>query len=343
MTPKSWSARLAPYRGPDLARSLWQLGSTGVLFVLIWLLMYRSLDTAYWATLLLAVPGAFLMVRLFIIQHDCGHGSYFRSARAAEVVGSVLGVLTMTPYHYWKRVHALHHATSGNLERRGFGDIETLTVAEYLSRGRWARFKYRVYRHPLVLFGIGASVLFFVMHRLPTIAPPEWRRERRSIVLTNVALAAAVVSMCALVGYKAFLLVHLPMTVLASSIGVWLFYIQHQFEPTYWEHEPEWAFDAAALEGSSYYALPPVLRWLTGNIGLHHIHHLNAGIPNYRLQHVLEDCPELGAVTRVTLRRSVRCMSLALWDERSRTLIPFSSLRGRSPIDSHSAIDGRIQ
>lgn len=322
--PRSWSGRLAPYRGSDLTKSVWQLASTALLFAVMWELMYVSLGLTYWVTLLLAVPEAFLLVRLFIIQHDCGHGSFFRSARAADVVGSILGVFTMTPYHYWKRAHALHHATSGNLEKRGFGDISTLTVNEYLCRGRAGRFKYRVYRHPLVLFGIGAVLQFFVFHRLPTIAPREWRRERRSVLLTNLALAGFVVAMSVLVGLKAFLLVHLPITMMSCSIGVWLFYVQHQFEPTYWEHDANWAFDAAALEGSSYYELPSVLRWLTGNIGLHHIHHLNAGIPNYRLQRVLKECPELRRVTRITLWQSIRCVSLTLWDERSRTLIPFS-------------------
>jgi omega-6 fatty acid desaturase (delta-12 desaturase) len=308
-------------------RSVWQLANTASLFAVTWVLMYLSLDLPYVVTLLLAVPAAFLLVRLFIIQHDCGHGSFFRSARAADVVGSILGVLTMTPYHYWKRTHALHHATSGNLEKRGFGDVKTLTVSEYLSHDRWGRFKYRVYRHPLVLFGIGAVLHFFVIHRLPSIAPREWRRERRSIVLTNLALAGFIVVMSVLVGFKVFLLVHLPVALMSCSIGVWLFYVQHQFEPTYWEHDARWSFDAAALEGSSYYVLPRVLRWLTGNIGLHHIHHLNAGIPNYRLQRVLEECPELGQVRRITLWQSIRCVSLTLWDERSRTLVPFAGLQ----------------
>ena len=294
--------------------------------------MYVSLGVTYWVTLLLAVLAAFLLVRLFIIQHDCGHGSFFRSTRTATVVGSLLGVFTMTPYHYWKRAHALHHATSGNLEKRGFGDISTLTVNEYLRRGRWGRFKYRVYRHPCVLFGIGAVLHFVVLHRLPTIAPRGWRRERRSVVLTNLALVGLIVAMSALVGFKAFLLVHLPIVLMSCSIGVWLFYVQHQFEPTYWEHDRDWAFDAAALEGSSYYELPQVLRWLTGNIGLHHIHHLNAGIPNYRLQRVLEECPDLGLVTRITLWQSIRCVSLTLWDESSRTLVPFSRTSGTTAL-----------
>jgi len=275
-------------------------------------LMYASLGVGYWLTLLLAVPAAFLLVRLFIIQHDCGHGAFFRSPRIADVVGSILGVLTLTPYHYWKKTHAIHHATSGNLEHRGFGDIDTLTVDEYLARSRWERFKYRVYRHPAVLFGVGAVLHFFVRHRLPTIVPRTWTRERRSILWTDVGLAGFVV-----------LLVQLPVALLSCSIGVWLFYVQHQFEPTYWEHDERWTYHAAALEGSSYYRLPKLLQWATGNIGLHHIHHLNARIPNYRLQHVLDTYPELQRVATLSLRDSFRCVRLVLWDERARRLVPF--------------------
>jgi omega-6 fatty acid desaturase (delta-12 desaturase) len=325
---RSWSARLAPYRGPDLRRSVWQLASTASLFVLAWTLMYASLRVSYALTLLLAVPTAFLLVRLFIIQHDCGHGSFFKSARASNVVGAVLGVFTMTPYQYWRRTHAMHHATSGNLEHRGHGDIDTLTVREYLARDRWGRFTYRVYRHPLVLFGIGAVLQFVVTHRLPTIVPRTWTRERRSILLTDVALVLVIVALGSLIGFTTLLWVHGPVVVISCSIGVWLFYVQHQFEPTYWEHDEQWAFDAAALQGSSYYELPPLLQWLTGNIGLHHVHHLSAGIPNYRLQQVLDDCPELRAVTRITLRESLRCVSLGLWDEESRRLVPFPRSSG---------------
>jgi omega-6 fatty acid desaturase (delta-12 desaturase) len=260
---------------------------------------------------------------LFIIQHDCGHGAFFRSTRVADFFGSLLGVLTLTPYHYWKKTHALHHATSGNLEHRGFGDIDTLTVDEYLSRSRWERFKYRVYRHPAVLFGVGPVIHFFIRHRLPTIVPRDWTRERRSIFWTDVGLAVFVVLMGTLVGYRALLLVHLPVLLLSFSIGVWLFYVQHQFPPTYWEHNDRWSYESAALEGSSYYRLPRLLQWATGNIGLHHIHHLNARIPNYRLPKVLEAHPELHQVTTLTLWESFRCVRLALWDERARKLVPF--------------------
>ena len=322
----SWSARLARYKGADVRRSLTQLGISGALFAGAWTLMYLSLGVHYWLTLLLAVPTAFFLIRLFIIQHDCGHGSFFPSGRVADAVGSILGVLTLTPYHYWKKTHALHHATSGNLEHRGFGDIDTLTVDEYLARSRWQRFIYRLYRHPVVLFGVGAIVHFFIRHRLPTIVPREWTRERRSILWTNVGLAAVIVLMGWLVGFGAFVRVQLPVTLLSTSIGVWLFYVQHQFEPTYWEHDDRWQYDAAALQGSSYYRLPKILQWATGNIGIHHIHHLHPRIPNYRLQRVLDEHVELRNVPTLTLLESFRCVRLTLWDEQKRRLVPFAAV-----------------
>ncbi len=319
----TWAARLAAYKDPDPKRSVWQLASTAALFVGACALMYATLGVGYWLTLLLAVPAAFLLIRLFIFQHDCGHGAFFRSSRTADIVGSILGVFTLTPYHYWKKTHAIHHATSGNLEHRGFGDIDTLTVDEYLALSRWKRFKYRVYRHPAVLFGAGAVLHFFVLHRMPTIVPRAWSRERHSILWTDVGLAVFIVLMGVLVGFRQVLLVQLPVSLLSCSIGVWLFYVQHQFEPTYWEHDDRWAYDAAALAGSSYYRLPRLLQWATGNIGLHHVHHLNARIPNYRLQEVLDAHPELRQVTSLTLWESFRCVRLTLWDERERKLVRF--------------------
>lgn len=323
----SWTGLLARYRQPSIARSVWQLVSTAGLFVACLVLMYLSLGVSYWITLALAAPTAFFMIRLFIIQHDCGHGSFLRSNRAADLIGSVLGVFTLTPYHYWKKTHAIHHATSGNLEHRGFGDIDTLTISEYLSLSRWGRFKYRVYRNPVVLFGVGAVIHFYVRHRLPTIVPKDWHKERRSILWTDFGLLAFITLMGLTVGFKEFVLVHLPFTLIACSIGVWLFYVQHQFEPTYWEHDPDWSYEAAALQGSSYYRLPKVLQWLTGNIGLHHVHHLNARIPNYRLQEAFENHPELQKVTTITFWQSLRCVRLALWDEQQRKLVPFRAAR----------------
>jgi omega-6 fatty acid desaturase (delta-12 desaturase) len=319
----SWSARLASYKGADFSRSVRQLALSALLFAGSWTLMYLSLSVSYWLTLLLAVPTAFFLIRLFIIQHDCGHGSFFASSRAADIVGSILGVFTLTPYHYWRKTHALHHATSGNLEHRGFGDIDTLTVDEYMALSRWGRFKYRLYRHPVVLFGVGAIIHFFIRHRLPTIVPRDWTRERRSILWTDVGLAAVIVIIGSLLGFRQLLMVHLPVALVTTIVGVWLFYVQHQFEPTYWEHDDRWQYDEAALQGSSYYRLPKLLQWATGNIGLHHIHHLHPRIPNYRLQRVLDEHEELRDVPTLTLLESFRCVRLTLWDERARRLVPF--------------------
>jgi omega-6 fatty acid desaturase (delta-12 desaturase) len=327
-----WASALAPYRTSSLGKSLWQLLSTFALFVAGWALMYWSLSVSYALTLLLAIPEAFLLIRLFIFQHDCGHGSFFASRRLADVVGSILGVLTLTPYHYWKKTHAIHHATSGDLDHRGFGDIDTLTIGEYYARSRWQRFKYRVYRHPLVLFGFGAVLHFFVRHRLTVGVPREWTRERRSIHYTTAALILVVLAGMAAFGPVPFLLVQLPITLISCSIGVWLFYVQHQFEPTYWEHAEQWRYNDAALVGSSYFDLPPVLRWLTGNIGLHHVHHLNARIPNYRLLEAFADLPDLQRVTRLTLRSSLRCLSLALWDDQAQRLVSFREATARRTV-----------
>ncbi len=319
----TWRTRLAPYVVPNLKRSIVELVTGTVLFAGAWILMYASLAVSYWVTLALAVPTAFLLIRLFIIQHDCGHGSFFRSSRTAEVVGSILGVFTLTPYHFWRKSHAIHHATNGNLERRGFGDIKTLTVDEYSALSRWPRFWYRVYRHPAVLFGIGAVLQFFVMYRLPGTVPKTWTRARLSILWTDVGLAAVIVLMGSLIGFRALLLVHLPVALLSATIGVFLFYVQHQFEPTYWENNANWVYDDAALLGSSYYQLPKLLQWATGNIGLHHIHHLNALIPNYRLQAAMDRYPELRQVATLTMKESFRCVRLVLWDERAKKLVPF--------------------
>jgi len=329
---RNWNRRLAAYRSPDLRRSLWQIADSAIPLAALWFLMLRSLSWSYWITLLLAIPATGFMVRLFIIQHDCGHGSFFRSKLARDIVGSVIGVLTLTPYHYWKREHAIHHATSGLLDRRGHGDITTLTVEEYRSLGWLGRLRYRVYRHPIVLFLFGPLIQFVVLQRLPLHAPPQNRRGWWSVWGTNAALAAIVTGLVLAVGWKRFLLVQAPITVLTGTVGVWLFFVQHQFEGTYWRGRPEWSYRDAALEGSSWYDLGPVLQWFTGNIGLHHIHHLSSGIPNYRLQRCLDENPELENAHRLTLLGSLRCARLSLWDEASRKLVGFRALKSASRI-----------
>jgi omega-6 fatty acid desaturase (delta-12 desaturase) len=322
-----WNTLLAPYRSPVAWRSIWQLASTVLLFVACWLLMQWSLSVGYWLTLLLAVPTAMMVVRLFMLQHDCGHGSFFRSKRANSIVGGILGVVTLVPYTYWRKTHAIHHATSGDLDGRDFGDIDTLTVREYLSRSKAQRVMYRVYRHWLVLLVVGPVWQFVIKHRLPLDAPKAWKREWASVHWTNVGLAAAVVLMCWLVGWRTFLAVQVPITLIAGAIGVYLFYVQHQYEDTYWRYREAWNYYASGLEGASHLVMPKLLQWWTANIGLHHIHHVASRIPNYRLQQCFDDNPVLQKVTTLSLPASVKTLWLTLWDEDERKLVGFRELR----------------
>jgi omega-6 fatty acid desaturase (delta-12 desaturase) len=288
-------------------------------------------------TLLISVPAAGFLVRLFMIQHDCGHGAFFRHRAANDWIGRVLGVFTLTPYDVWRRAHAVHHATTGNLDRRGIGDIETLTVREYFARSWLGRLGYRLYRHPFVMFGFGPAYLFLLQHRLPVGMMRQGWQPWASSVATNAAIALGVGVMMWLVGPSHFLMVHVPIVLLAASIGVWLFYVQHQFEGAHWASNENWDLHEAALHGSSYYDLPGVLRWFTANIGLHHIHHLSSRIPYYRFPQILRDRPELKSIGRVTLGESVRGIRLVLWDETQKLLISFREarrLRNCGPRDS---------
>jgi len=292
--------------------------------------MWATLRFGYGLTLLLALPAAGLLLRLFVLQHDCGHGSFFRTRAVNDWVGRVIGTLTLTPYDAWRRSHNAHHASSGNLDERGFGDIDTLTVREYLALPRWRRLRYRAYRHPLVMFGFGPAYLFLVRHRLPVGYMRKGWEPWISTMATNAATAALIVAMMWLVGAGPFLLVQLPIVLLAASMGVWLFYVQHQFEDTVWAEDPAWNLHEAALHGSSHYDLPPVLRWFTANIGVHHVHHLCSRIPFYRLPEVLRDHPELNETSRLTIKESLNSVRLVLWDEERQQLISFSELRRRS-------------
>lgn len=325
-----WTARLAPYQQPDLRRSIVQLSTTAGAFVLLWAAMLRSLDHGYWLTALLAVPAALCLVRLFLIQHDCSHRAFFRSAKANDRLGFVLGLVTMTPHQHWRRTHAIHHATAGNLDRRGLGAIDTLTVREYAQLTRAKKLAYRLYRNPLVLFGIGATIQFVVMQRFCSAELRSSRRERASVRATNAGIAAILAILAALVGVDRLLLVQAPIIALASSIGVWLFYVQHQFEETYWDDAQRWDYIDAGLRGSSHYALPRFLERLTCRIGLHHIHHLNARIPNYRLRECLDADPVLQQATRITLVQSLKCASLKLWDEEEQRLVGYRRARRRA-------------
>jgi omega-6 fatty acid desaturase (delta-12 desaturase) len=321
--PRAWTRVLASYREPSDGRSIVEIGITVIPLVLLWLLTWATLDLGYWLSIPLAVPTAGFLLRLFMIQHDCSHGSFFSHHLANEWIGRVIGVVTMTPYGLWRRTHAIHHATSGNLDRRGFGDVVTLTVREYRALSRWGRLRYRLYRHPLVMFGLGPVYVFFLQHRLPVGLMRRGWQPWASTMATNGAMAATIATLSWFIGFKAFLLVHLPIMLIAASIGVWLFYVQHQFERTSWDNDGNWNIHAAALHGSSHYELPAILAWFTANIGIHHVHHLCSRIPYYRLPRVLRDHPELRGVSRLTLLQSFRCVRLVLWDETQRRLVSF--------------------
>jgi omega-6 fatty acid desaturase (delta-12 desaturase) len=328
---RMWNQILARYRQPSRARSALELVITVVPLVLLWVLMWATLSFGYWLCLLLAVPAAGFLVRLFMIQHDCGHGAFFRHRLANDWVGRAIGILTLTPYDFWRRTHAIHHANSGNLARRGIGDIKTLTVREYLALSRWGRLQYRLYRHPIIMFGVGPAYLFILQQRLPLGLLRGGWQPWFSAMATNAAIATLVAIMIWFVGVGPFLLVHLPITLLAASIGVWLFYVQHQFEDTFWDEGRAWNLHWAALHGSSHYELPDILRWFTANIGVHHVHHLCSRIPYYRLPDVLRENPELAAIGRLTLIESFRCVRLVLWDEGRRRLISFREMGRRYP------------
>jgi omega-6 fatty acid desaturase (delta-12 desaturase) len=314
------------FRKPSHPRALWQLANTLIPYLGLWLVMARCMSVSYWLMLPFALLAAGLRVRLFIFMHDCGHGSFLASRRANTVVGWITGLLTYTPYRHWTWEHAIHHRTSGNLNRRGKGDIWTMTVEEYLAASRARRLAYRLLRNPWVLFTVAPSVLFLILERFPS--SKAGRRERLSVWLTNLGLLLLAVGWCALFGFKTWLLIELTLMLLAGGAGVWLFYVQHQFADTYWAQNADWDYTEAALRGSSFYKLPAILRWFSGNIGFHHIHHLSPQIPNYHLRHCHNAEPMLGEIVpTITLVSSFRSATLRLWDEQRQRLIGFRLLK----------------
>jgi omega-6 fatty acid desaturase (delta-12 desaturase) len=320
---------LAKYKLSHRWKSCWQIVNSLLPFCGLWYLMYRSISCSYWLTLMLAVPAAGCLVRIFIIQHDCGHHSFFRSRRVNDVLGSVCGILTLTPYFFWKRTHSRHHVSSGDLGHRGQGDVGVLTVDEYTRRPRFARLRYRLYRNPVVMFVLGAGFLFLIRQRFTFGVPRSWRRERMSVHTTNAGIAAMMALAWCTIGLPTFLLIHIPIGIVAAAIGSWLFFVQHQFEDAYWQPHKSWEFTRSALEGSSYYRLPRVLQWFTGNIGFHHIHHFDSRIPNYNLASCYAAEPAFQEAVTFGIRDSFKCTKMKLWDEQRQRMVTFADAAGR--------------
>lgn len=325
--PASASLRemLKPFQSPTLWRSIVELLLTAAPLAALWTAGAFAVGFGlWWLALLISIPAAAFVVRMFMIQHDCGHRSFFKSAWANDWVGRAIGIVTLTPHDCWRRTHSIHHATSGNLDRRELGNVRTVSVKEYEAMTPMQRFSYRLYRNPVVLFVIGPFYVFFLQQRLPHGIMKEGWRPWVSAMGTNLALAAIAAAVIWMGGLSTLLLVWLPTMLLAAMIGVWLFFVQHQFEETYWARNDTWEMVEAAMRGSSHYDLPPVLRWLTGNIGIHHIHHVSARIPFYKLRDVLKTNPALKDVNRLGMLESIRCASLTLWDEASQRLVSFT-------------------
>ena len=324
-TVREWKAIVAEYQQPSTWRAMWQLVNTLVPYAALWFLMHHFLSVSWWIVVPLAMLAGAMLARVFIIFHDCGHGSFFRSRRANDITGFITGLLTFTPYHHWRWEHSLHHATTGDLDHRGVGDLWTMTVQEYLEASRWKRFAYKLARNPIVLFVIAPFYVFIIHQRFPKRAADP--RERRSVWFMNLALLGMALLLSWWFGLVPYLIIQSIIIGVVGAAGLWMFYVQHQFEDAYWEHHEDWDYTAAALQGSSFYKLPRILQWFTGNIGYHHIHHLSTRIPNYNLERCHHSHPVFQQVKPLTIRTSLKSLAFRLWDEKLRKLVGYRRMR----------------
>ncbi|MDY7046656.1 fatty acid desaturase [Virgibacillus sp. M23] len=316
---------VAVFANSDVRRSVIQLVNTILPFLVLWFLAYQSLSISIWLTLGLAVVASGFVIRIFIIFHDCTHSSFFKSPKANRMVGTLTGIITLFAFEKWKRSHAIHHATSSNLDKRGTGDVWVMTVNEYKEASFWRRLAYRLYRNPIIMFGLGPLYLFLLSNRFNRKGAR--RKERLNTYFINLSIVVIYASLIWIVGWQAFLTIQLPILFLSGSLGIWLFYVQHQFEDSYFENEAEWDYVKAAVDGSSYYKLPKIIQWVTGNIGYHHVHHLSPKVPNYHLEDAHESTPPLQKATTITLLTSLQSIRFRLYDEASRTFISFKELK----------------
>jgi acyl-lipid omega-6 desaturase (Delta-12 desaturase) len=325
--PHNEDIDLTEFQQPSAGRSIWQLANTLIPYFTLLVAAFWLTHISYWLVVPAVALAALFLIRLFIIFHDCGHGSFFASTKANDIVGTIAGFLTFTPYYYWHKAHAKHHATSANLDKRGYGDVWTMTVEEFQAASRKERIQYRLYRNPAVMFILGPLFILLITNRI--VRRKANRRERWSVYYTNIAVVLMAVGMCLIpgVGWRGLLFVQLPILYFGTMLGIWLFYVQHQFEGVYWAREPEWDFEAASLEGGSFYALPTILHWFTGNIGYHHIHHLSSRIPNYYLPKCHKQFERLAAIPPVGIRRSLKSFTYRLWDEAENRLVGFRRAR----------------
>ncbi|PFH92689.1 fatty acid desaturase [Bacillus sp. AFS088145] len=332
---KSLRKQIIPYEKSNLKASIWQMINTFIPFIFLWYLAYKSISISVVLTIFIDIVAALFLIRIFIIFHDCCHQSFFKNKTANKVLGTITGVVTLFPFSQWKHSHSVHHATSGNLDKRGIGDMWVLTVEEYVAAPLWTKIQYRLYRNPLIMFGLGPIYIVLISNRFNT--KNAKLKERLNTYLTNILIVGVSALFCYTIGWENYLIVEGPIFFISAVLGIWLFYVQHQFEDTYFEEDANWEYVKAAVEGSSFYKLPKLLQWITGNIGYHHVHHLSPRVPNYNLESVHNNTLPLQNVPTITLKTSFTSLKFRLWDEETKQFVGFKDIKSIYKVNRKSS------